>query len=284
MPTISEIIQDSSEILRQSGISQPLKEAKSLLCLAIGKDRTFLIAHSDSELNEKETEIFRTFLNRRKNREPFQHISGKQEFWGSDFMVSPDVLIPRPESELIVEYALEILQKLENSKFCEVGVGSGCIAVSILRSLENTSAVGFDISAKALQIASENAEKNLVSDRLDLHISDVFAALDSVNAFDLIVSNPPYIPSKDISNLQNEVRDFDPHIALTDGKDGLSIIEKIIIDSPEYLKSSGFLLIEIGIHQSKTICQMFDSKIWKDVEFIDDLQGIPRMVKAQIVA
>ena len=284
MPSISEIIQETSETLKQSGISQPLSEAKSLLCLAIEKDRAFLIAHSEYELTNAEIETFRKFVRRRKNREPFQYISGKQEFWGLDFIVSPDVLIPRPETELIVENALEVLQELEKPKFCEVGIGSGCIAVSTLHSLEKVNAIGLDISEDAIKTAKKNAEQNDVLDRLELRISDVFDSLEVDESFNLIVSNPPYIPSEDMLTLQSEVRDFDPHIALTDGKDGLSIIEEIIDVSPKHLEPNGFLLMEIGIHQSDKVRKMFDLEIWQNLSFVDDLQGIPRMVKAQITS
>lgn len=278
---ISENLKKATEILSESGIAEARREANSLLAFVLNKDRTFLIAHSEYELSDEEISRFQDVLQRRKQREPFQYIVGKQEFYGLDFFVTKDVLIPRPETELIVESAIEILQNKENSRFLEIGVGSGCISVSILYQNRTATATSLDISENALQIALRNAETHEVSARLKLKISDIFAELEE-EKFDLIVSNPPYIPSEDFNDLQLEVRDFEPQIALTDGKNGLSIVEKIIKDAPKFLKAEGFLLIEIGIDQSNAVREMFSTKSWHHIEFINDLQGIPRMLKARL--
>ncbi|MGI8543775.1 MAG: peptide chain release factor N(5)-glutamine methyltransferase [Aridibacter sp.] len=282
MANISQAIEKANKILKNNGIAEPIREAKSILSVVLEKDKSFIIAHTEYKLTLAEENKFWSFIKRRANREPFQHIAGKQEFWGLDFIVTPDVLIPRPETELIVEAGVEILRDLENPNFCEIGIGSGCISVSILHEVKNARAYGLDISEKALQIAELNAKENGVSDRLNLMISDVFGELDKNEQFDLIVSNPPYVPIDDLQNLQVEVKDFDPHIALTDGKDGLSIIRKIIETSPEFLKPDGFLILEIGFNQSAKVRQMFDLQIWQEVDFFSDLQGIPRMLKAKI--
>ncbi|MET0753333.1 MAG: peptide chain release factor N(5)-glutamine methyltransferase [Pyrinomonadaceae bacterium] len=276
---ISEILKKATEILQSSGIAEPRREANSLLAFALEKDRTFLIAHSEYELSDGEQTRFQEFLRRRASREPFQHITGRQEFYGLDFEVSKDVLIPRPETELIVENAIEILREKENSSFCEIGVGSGCISISILHNVENARATGLDISDKALQIAGRNAKKHAVSARLELKISDVFAVLTG-EKFDLIVSNPPYISIEDFLELQTEVKNFEPRSALTDEQNGLSIIEKIILQSPNFLKPNGFLLLEIGFGQSEKVRGMFSPEIWKSVEALPDLQNIPRTMKA----
>ena len=281
MPTISENLQKATEILRQNEIAEPRQEANSLLAFALQKDKTFLIAHPEYELSDAEENCFQQILKRRANREPFQHITGKQEFYGLDFEVNSDVLIPRPETELIVENALEILRNLENSRFLEIGIGSGCISISILHNLPKATATGVDISEKALQIAKRNAETHNVTSRFQLKLSDVFSALND-EEFDIIVSNPPYIPSEDITNLQTEVRDFEPLNALTDGKDGLSIIENIIVNSPKFLRPKGFLLMEIGFGQAEPVNEMFSADIWQSIEILPDLQGIPRMVRAQL--
>lgn len=278
---ISETLKKASEILTQNGIAEPRREADSLLAFALGKNKTFLIAHSEYELSESESENFQRILERRANREPLQYIRGTQEFFGIDFIVTPDVLIPRPETELLVEAAIEILQAKENPRFCEIGTGSGCISVSILHEVKNATATGADISEKALKITELNAEKNSVFERLQLIKSDVFENVED-EKFDLIVSNPPYISSSDFENLQKEVRDFEPQTALTDNKNGLSIIEKIISDAPEFLKSDCFLLMEIGFDQSDEVEKMFDLQIWQSVEFLRDLQAIQRTVKAKI--
>lgn len=281
MSTIYEVIQTSTEILRQSGVAEPRREANSLLAFYLGKDKIFLIAHPEYELTETENNHFQALLFRRANREPFQHITGNQEFYGLDFEVNSDVLIPRPETEMIVENAIEILQNLDKPQFCEVGTGSGCISVSILHNVPNATAIGLDISEKALAITKKNAETHNVLNRLDLRMSDVFAVLND-EKFELIVSNPPYISIEDFAELQVEVRDFEPQFALTDNQNGFSIIEKIIATTPKFLKSNGFLLMEIGFGQAEKVRKMFADEIWQSVEIQPDLQGIPRMVRAQI--
>lgn len=278
---IAEELKHAAEVLRQSEIEQPRREAGSLLSLALKRDKAFLISHPEYELTGPEEELFREFVRRRAGREPFQHIAGKQEFYGLDFMVSPDVLIPRPETEMLVEQAISLLSQKKNPYFGEVGVGSGCISVAVLKHLETARALGLDISAKALAIARLNAEKHGVADRLNLKKSDIFAVLED-ERFDLIVSNPPYIPAKDLAALQPEVRDFDPSIALTDGRNGLTLIERIINRAPGFLKPDGDLLLEIGIDQADEVRVMFSPLIWGLAEIRPDLQNIPRMVRARI--
>jgi release factor glutamine methyltransferase len=281
LSSIAENIKIAAAALQESGVSEPRREAGSLLAFALRKDKTFLVVYPEYELSREEETRFREFLERRAKREPFQHITGRQEFYGLDFIVNKDVLIPRPETELIVENAIRILKDKENPEFCEVGVGSGCISVSILNEVKTATATGLDISPKAMEIAKLNAENNKVSSRLKLKISDVFAALET-EEFDLIVSNPPYSPRADIENLQAEVRDFEPLAALTDGGDGLSIVVQIIEESPRFLKSGGFLLMEIGFNQAGEVREMFRAETWQSVEILPDLQGIPRTVEARL--
>jgi release factor glutamine methyltransferase len=281
MPTVSETLRAAAEILRASEIAEPRREAASLLALALRRDRTFLITRGDYELTAEEEKLFREFLRRRARHEPLQYIRGEQEFYGLNFAVTPDVLIPRPETELIVEHAIEILRNVSNPHFCEVGTGSGCISVAILHEFADAAAIGLDVSEKALAVTRENAARHRVAERFELKISDVFENLSDEN-FDLIVSNPPYVPATDMATLQAEVRDFEPRVALTDGTpEGVSIIEKIVFQSPRFLKSGGFLLMEIGFNQAGKVSAMFDRKIWRRLEILPDLQGVPRVVKAR---
>lgn len=279
--TITECLIQAAKKLREAGVAQPERETASLLMFALHRDRTFLIAHNDYELTARELSSFKSCISRRANREPFQHIVGKQEFYGLDFKVTSDVLIPRPETELLVETAIEILRDSENPRFCEIGTGSGCVAVSVLHELQNARALATDISEPAINIATRNARSNGVSELIEFVTSDVFEAVDE-QRFDVILSNPPYIPSSDIAALQPEVRDFDPLIALTDGGDGLSIIQRIIGESPKHLNAGGFLLLEIGFGQAGKVAAMFDEKVWGEVNFLSDLQGIERVVKARV--
>jgi release factor glutamine methyltransferase len=281
MPDIAQTLRDASGLLAKSGIDDPRREAASLLALALQKDRTFLIAHPEYELTPKEEARFAGYLERRRNREPLQYIRGTQEFYGLEFEVSPGVLIPRPETELLVENAIEILKEVGEGVFCEIGVGSGCIFVSILHEVETASATGLDISPDALWVAGINAKKHNVLVRSELKTSDVFDAL-SGERFDLIISNPPYIPKAEFDHLQPEVRDFEPESALTDGGTGLSVIQRIVSESPKFLKPKGFLLMEIGFGQADAVAKMFDTDVWRSVEMLPDLQSIPRVVKARL--
>jgi release factor glutamine methyltransferase len=275
------MLKTGSVALDAAGISEPRREAGLLLSFAIGRDKTFLIAHNDYELTPTEEAAFKNAVDKRSVREPLQHITGTQEFFRLDFQVNRDVLIPRPETEIIVEKALEILESIENPRFCEVGAGSGCISISILKNLPQATAVALDISAPAIETAKRNAVFHEVDDRLEFYLSDVFSKLPT-EQFDLIVSNPPYIPDADIAGLEPEVRDFEPLSALTDGGDGLSIIRRIVVNSPRFLRPGGSLLMEIGFGQSAEVESLFSPEIWKSVEVIRDLQSIPRTFNAKL--
>jgi len=276
---ISETLESATKTLRMSGVAEAVREAKSLLAFALNANQTFLVAHPEYELSVEEEKRFANFITRRARREPFQYIVGKQEFCNLEFALTKDVLIPRPETELIVEAAIEILN--HNTRFCEIGVGSGCISISILHAVKTASAIGLDISAKALNVARKNAKTHGVAERLELKTSDVFRNLPD-DKFDLIVSNPPYIPRDEVKTLQAEVRNYEPLAALTDGADGLSIVRRIVADAPYFLKANGLLLMEIGISQDVAVRKMFDETIWREIDVLPDLQNIPRTIKAQI--
>lgn len=278
---IAAALRFGSEALRNGEIADPLRETNSLLQFAIARDRAFIIAHPEYELTVKEEELFRNSVTRRAAREPFQHIVGRQEFYGLDFLVTPDVLIPRPETELIVERAIELLTDLPSPRFLEIGVGSGCISVAVLKHCPKASAVAVDISEPATDVARRNAVMHGVADRLQLLRSDIFEKVPEEN-FDLIVSNPPYVPLDEYNELQPEVRDHDPRIAVTDGSTGLKIIERIIGQAPKHLELGGHLLMEIGYGQRERVRSLFDPAIWKAVGFLHDLQGIARTVDAEL--
>jgi release factor glutamine methyltransferase len=280
MTTIREILQRSSRILAESGIDDAPRQAASLLAVALKRDRAFLIAHPEYELNSGEQARFEEYLRRRAAREPLQYIRGTQEFYRLEFDVAPGVLIPRPETEILVENAIDLLKDEAGPWLCEVGVGTGCISISILHEVRQAFAAGLDISDTALGLTRKNALKHDVSERLKLARSDVFGAL-AREKFELIVSNPPYIPKAEYDRLQPEVRDFEPAAALTDGGTGLSIIGKIAIEAPKYLKPGGFLLMEIGFGQAEKVEQVFASGVWQSFEILPDLQSIPRIVKAR---
>jgi release factor glutamine methyltransferase len=276
---ISDALISAAEVLRQSGVNEYRREAASLLAFVLDKEDIFLIAHPGHLLTSGQIDLYANVVNRRAAREPFQYIVGTQEFYGLSFRVTPDVLIPRPETEILVEAAIAEIAGRKDPGFVEVGVGSGCISVSILHNVERASAIGVDLSPAALEVARSNAETHGVIDRLDLRLGDVFAGL--TGKFGLIVSNPPYVPDPQLELLQAEVRQYEPRTALSGGADGLDVIERIAADAKHFLLAGGVLLMEIGFDQSDRVRLMFQRDIWNEVEFLSDLQGIPRILFAR---
>jgi release factor glutamine methyltransferase len=279
--TVSESIEWATGTLGAAGVADARRDAVLLLQTVLGRDRAWLIAHSADEIGSDSFERFGSAVRRRAKREPLQYITGRQEFYGIDFAVRPGVLIPRPETELIVENAIGFLAPLTEPRFCEVGVGSGCISAAILKNVPHAKAVGLEISAAALAVAAENAGRIGVGDRFDLRQSDLFSALDE-EKFDAIVSNPPYVAAAEISGLAPEVRDFEPSVALTDGADGLTVIAAIIESAPRHLRPGGLLLIECGAGQSRRIRELVDPAVWQETAFVCDLQGIERTLRLRI--
>jgi release factor glutamine methyltransferase len=276
MKSIAEVLKDATQILENAGVPEARREAASLLSFVIGKDRTFLIAHSEDEVND--VDQFCELLERRAAGEPAQYITGTQDFFGREFRVTPDVLIPRPETELLVEAALEVTKTA--TLICDVGTGSGCIAVTLLCELDHARAVALDKSPAALEVAKFNAQQLGVADRATFLVSDCFDSLDQ-REFDLIVSNPPYVSATVLGGLQREVRDHEPLIALSPGPDGLSIIRRLIQESPQFLKQNGHLIMEIGFDQGESVQNLVDTNVWELLEVRPDLQCIPRIVLLQ---
>jgi len=279
--TLESLISGAAEELRRAGISDPLREAYSLMAFAIDREQAFLRAHPEFKLDAAAQDRFIESVGRRSRREPFQHIVGKQEFYGLSFEVSGDVLVPRPETEGIVENALRLYSDATDLFFCDIGTGSGCIAVSILKNHLQARAVASDISLAAVRTAKRNAGRHGVEKRLFLVAMDGLGGILPERQFDLIVANPPYVPAADVEGLQPEVRLFDPLIALTDGANGLSIIRMISQDAPAYLKSGGMLLMEIGFSQADAVLLFFRNENWNSVRILTDLQSIPRIVVAR---
>lgn len=287
-PTINEALKEAAAVLRAAGVEEPRREAASLLTHASGRDRAFLFTHDDERLADEDLARFRRAVARRAAGEPAQYITGRQEFYGLEFEVTPDVLIPRPETELLVETALELLRDERAPFVCDVGTGSGCVVVALLHELQDARAVALDISPAALRVAARNAARHGVADRLTLLRSDCFDALradahradthDADTRFRVIVSNPPYIPERDIDGLQREVRDHEPRAALTPGGDGLGVIRRLVTESPDFLLPGGHLLFEIGFDQHAQVAALINPRVWQQLDTRRDLQGIARTV------
>jgi len=276
--SIAGAVLEGAAILRRAGIAEPQRDARTLLSHAIGRDQSYTITHRDDLLTKDEADSFRAFIARRAAREPLQYITGHQEFFKLDFEVTPDVLIPRPETELIVEAALELLKDVSAPSIADIGTGSGCIAISLLRELPRAHAIATDVSPAALRLAQKNAQRHGVSDRLSLVQSDCFSRVDPSEAFSLIASNPPYVADNELESLPPEVRDYEPHSALVCGPDGLAIIRRLLMDAAGFLCANGHFLFEIGFGQSENIRQLIDPETWDLLEIRHDLQDLPRTV------
>lgn len=278
--SIANSLREASQALEARGVPESRREAGSLLAFVIGKDRTFLISHADDSLEETEVNRFREVVARRAEGEPLQYITGVQDFYGREFRVTPDVLIPRPETELLVEAALEVITDVRGPSICDVGTGSGCIAVTLLCERTDARAVAVDVSEAALKVAAQNAQVLGVGDRIELKLSDCFDALDRTT-FDAIVSNPPYISSAALAGLQREVRDHEPLVALSPGADGLSVIRRLLQDASSFLNAGGHVVMEIGFDQGEAVQELIEPKFWRLVEIRPDLQSIPRILVVQ---
>lgn len=276
--SIAQALQTASEELDRAGVPEARKEARSLLAHVLGIEWAVLITHSEKPVAEPSLNHFQELVSRRTTGEPAQYITGVQDFYGRRFEVTPDVLIPRPETEGLVETVLPLLSAAAPIWICDVGTGSGCIAITILCENPWVHAVGLDISAAALEVAKRNARAHEVTSRISFIRSDCFDAVSHDIAFELIVSNPPYVSARVLSGLQREVRDHEPRVALTPGDDGLAVIKRLINDAPSFLQANGHLVIEIGFDQSESIPSLVDPAIWQLIDILPDLQQIPRIV------
>ncbi len=279
-PTIAETLKEASEHLRAASVANDLLDAQTLLAEALGQDRTYLIINFNQQLTEDVLSKFQAMIRRRAAGEPLQYITGHQAFFGLDFEVTPDVLIPRPETELIVEETVRLVQqnRIARPTIVDVGAGSGCIAVTLARELSNARVIASDLSLAALRVARRNAARHDLESQVGFVASDLLDAFAEESFADFILSNPPYVSKEEMPTLQREVRDWEPRLALTDSNDGLSLYRRLLKDSPSRLKPGGHLICEMGYTQSEKITAMVDRETWAETRLLDDLQGIPRTI------
>lgn len=286
--TIKDLLEVTSNYLQEKGVDGPRLSAEVLLAFQLKVDRVKLYLNFDQPLHEREVAAYRELIKRRLNREPIQYITGIQEFWSLDFAVGPQVLIPRPETEVLVEQVVSLrdekrLAKSKNLRILDLGTGCGVLAVTLAREFERASVWASDISGEALAIAELNAKKHGVEDRVEFLLSDLWQGLiDSSLVFDVIVSNPPYIASDHISSLAPEVRDHEPRSALDGGEKGMHFIKEIIEEAPKYLDVGGWVLLEMDPEQTAIAMELIENNDdYVEKRRIKDYSGCYRVVMAQ---
>lgn len=256
--------------------------AEALLTHVLDRDRAFLHAHPEYELTASEAKAYDAAVQKRASGIPLQYITGHQEFWGLDFMVSPAVLIPRPETEHLVESALELMREsgVEKLRIVDVGAGSGCVILSVAHEIASAEFHAIDISPEALAIAKENAECLHLTERVTFHHGDLLTNfLAAPDSFDFVLSNPPYVGLSEADKVQREVREHEPRVAVFGGERGLDIYERLIPQAHAVLKPGGHLLMEIGYSIEAPVRDLLAD--WRNVRSVPDLQGIPRVVIAR---
>ena len=286
--TIKELLKVTTDYLEKKEIESPRLSAEILLAHQLEIDRVKLYLRFDQPLHEKEVAGYRTLIKRRLSREPIQYITGVQEFWSLDFMVGPEVMVPRPETELLVEHALALCRQkrsIEGScaRILDLGTGCGAIAVAIARELEGVAVWASDVSQDALDMARQNAKKHGVEDKIEFVLSDLWQNLSNQEiTFDVIVSNPPYIKSGAMDTLPPEVRDYEPRHALDGGEEGMLYIRAIIREAPGYLNPGGWILLEMDPDQTNHALELIEaSKCYGQKVRLQDYSHIYRVVMAQ---
>jgi len=295
---ISDALFNARNNLASKGVSNSKLDSLILLThtfFVLGEkiSKEQIIFNPNRELNDQQQKLFESLVDRRSAREPVSHIIGKREFFGADFLVSANVLDPRPDSETLIELVLKKFSNINQQiKILEIGVGSGCLTISLLKNLPNSEALGVDISEAALKTCQENIFLHQVENRFEVIKSNLFAALaqnsNSVEStiskarsnlkFDLIISNPPYIPSSEIEKLQDEVKIYEPKIALDGGADGLDFYRKIAAHAKEFLQINGKIILEIGFGQAAKIIQIFTENNFALDDLKQDLSGVERVL------
>lgn len=277
---IKEVYDKATLKLEQANIENARLNAEVLICNIYNWDRSKFYLNLFEEMQQGEIAQLDELITRRIKHEPLQYITGIQNFYGRDFKVNSDVLIPRPETELLIEELIKEVNSLSKGTeitAVDIGTGSGAIAITLALENKNWKVYAVDISAEALQVAEKNAE-NLKANVVFLQGDLLTSLIDKDIYVDIIVSNPPYIPNKDIPQLMPEVRNYEPLIALNGGIDGLDFYRKLLIDSKKILKKSGIIVFEIGIGQDKEITILFEKHGAKKTKIIDDYQGIARVI------
>jgi release factor glutamine methyltransferase len=290
--SLGQALKEGMARLNAASVPSSALSAELLLIHATGRDRTGLYAHPEEALDNSLVEKYLAMIARRASGEPTQYIVGKQEFWGLEFEVTPAVLIPRPETEHLIEVALGRIgaaRRTEGLRIADVGTGSGCIAVALAQELPNVQITATDISSAALEVARRNVARHEMTDRIQLVLADLLAfdfhesraKSQQPRLFDLILSNPPYIATGEAPELQREVRDYEPAQALFAGPAGSEIYERLIEQAWPALKPGGILAMELGYGLAEPVGKMFDPARWSHLSTSNDLAGLSRVIAAE---
>ncbi|MBI5814282.1 MAG: peptide chain release factor N(5)-glutamine methyltransferase [Nitrospinae bacterium] len=279
--TITSLLRHAELSFKAAGIPTPRLDAETLMANLLRVDRGYFYAHPETVVTDETAAAFKAMEARRLKREPVAYIAGEKEFYSLSFKVTRDTLIPRPETEMLVEEALRLFKADSRIETLDIGAGSGAIAVTLAKERPAWKITAVDISPAALEVAGFNARTHAVADRIEFCLSDIFSNLGG-RKFDLIAANPPYVPEGD-KDVSPEAALYEPHSALYAGETGLSVIERIFEGAPEYLTAGGFIAMEIGYKQSKSVSEMINAAGKFDiVKIAPDLAGIDRVVVAQL--
>ena len=304
---LKQALASAVERLDAADVGSPRMNAEVLLMFVLGADRAYLYAHPERELTPQEAARYEDVLAQRATGMPSQYITGHQEFWGLDFVVSPAVLIPRPETEHLVEAVLELARGIEHPKLVDVGTGSGCVALALAHELPDAEVYAVDLSAEALEIARANAVRLQLDKRVRfLQCNVLEPVLDEPSSsrtlgvipsedfspsrgtcfsdfrdFDFVVSNPPYVAFSEADKVQKSVQEFEPRMAVFAGLHGTDVIVPLIKQAHRTLKPGGWLALEIGYSMRDEVVNLLSPTMWDDIRVVPDLQGIPRVVAAK---
>ena len=278
--TIKKILIQATLRLEENKIDTPRLDAEILLAYVLNCRRLTLYTDAEKILTEEQISRFEKLIERRIKKIPVAYLIGTKEFFGLNFVVNENVLIPRPDTEILTQCAIEFLQTFDGEKnFLDIGTGSGAICISILKFCKNSFAAATDISEKSLEVAKLNAKKFNVDDRVNFFYGNLFEPIGE-KKFAAIISNPPYIPTAEIKTLQDEVKN-EPLRALDGGEDGLNFYREIISQSPKFLLNGGLLAVEIGINQAAAVKKIFAENNFCDIEILKDLAGLERVICAR---
>ncbi len=284
--TVNRILQWTTGFLEQKGVESARLESELLLAHARNCQRIRLYTDLDVALTDDERTRMRELVKQRAQRVPLAYITGRREFYGRDFRVGPGVLVPRPETETLVDRCLERIDKTRPAKVCEVGFGSGCVAITLACQRPNLTVVASDTSPDAMKFATLNAGEHKVAERVQLVSGDGFEPIRAVmpERFDGIVSNPPYVREDEMAGLQPEVAQHEPREALVSGEDGLVLIRRLVAEAPELLVPGGWMALEMDPAQCEGVAEMFRQAGFEAVETIKDLSGNDRIVEGNLAA